>query len=98
MEDAVAKEMNIVMTPVGDGADLPVTITTAGKEDHAPTPKKHSQKVTIEEKFDRQKRILQKMVVATLDRGEVEGLNFEEVKVMREALVALGWIPTNLRL
>lgn len=40
-------------------------------------------------------RILQRMTFATLRRGKSTGLSKDEVKVLEEALTALGWLPAR---
>lgn len=69
-----------------------------------PLPKaspKRGPKVTpkepLEERFERQKRILQRMTIGELRHGAEHGLNKLQVRALHEALIELGWIPKGVR-
>lgn len=54
-------------------------------------------KTPPDEKFDRQKKALQKMTVQMLEVGTVAGLTADQVVALKEALQSLGWLPTDVR-
>lgn len=57
------------------------------------TPKK-----STEERFEEQKKALQKVVILSIRRGKTSGLNAAEVVAVEEALQVLGWLPRDLQL
>jgi hypothetical protein len=56
-----------------------------------------SQNRDLRAKFEAQKKVLQRIVVRMLERGETTGMDSDEVRVLRDALVVLGWLPTDLK-
>ena len=56
------------------------------------------EKVPLQERFDAQKRCLQRMVVAAFQAGSMNGLPAEGVRSLQASLVVLGWLPDDLRL
>lgn len=64
-----------------------------GKKRPKTTPKK-----TADERFEEQKRALQKLVIQALRGGKKAGLKPDEVVAVEEALLALGWLPRDLQL
>lgn len=51
----------------------------------------------LEQKYERQKKVLQSLTIATLAWGADVGLNAAQVQALREALETLGWLPANLK-
>lgn len=62
------------------------------------TPREQADKLAkLEVKFERQKKVLQSLTIATLAWGADVGLNAAQVQALREALETLGWLPANLK-
>ncbi len=57
------------------------------------TPKKGR-----DERFDEQKRALQRMTMVALAHGRRHGLEADDVAALEEALRTLGWLPSDLKL
>lgn len=48
------------------------------------------------EKFDNQKRVLQRYVLKQLEDGVANGLSGAAVATLRDGLLALGWLPPDV--
>jgi hypothetical protein len=59
----------------------------------APVPKKEYQPTRQE----RQKKVLQRMTLAEFERGMMHGLTVDEVESLKDALLALGWLPEDVK-
>ena len=51
----------------------------------------------LQEKFDAQKKALQRLTLSTLEFGAQSGLTPEQVRALRDAFEVLGWLPTDVR-
>lgn len=56
-----------------------------------------SDQAKLQEKFDAQKKILQRFTLQLLVDGQTAGLTGPEVKDLREALEVLGWLPRDVK-
>lgn len=50
------------------------------------------------EKFDAQKKVLQRLTLRLLEHGTKSGLTAEEASALKESLDVLGWVPRDIRL
>lgn len=51
----------------------------------------------LQEKFDAQKKVLQRMVLSALERGRETGMEAHEVAALADALLVLGWLPPDVK-
>lgn len=56
-----------------------------------------SENRAVREKFESQKKVLQRMTLGLLEEGAERGLSDREAAVLRDALRELGWIPAELK-
>lgn len=67
-------------------------------EQPSPQPTKRSPDPDrLQERFDAQKKTLQRFVVGTISVGAVDGLSPEQVGLLREGLEVLGWLPRDVK-
>lgn len=83
---------------VMEGPDTKLADETGGLVAEDERNPKRFEKLTTEEKYERQKRSLQRLTIATLRGGQEHGLNDAQVSALTEALEVLGWLPRELRL
>jgi hypothetical protein len=65
-------------------------------EGNGPTPLT-AEEAKYKDKFDAQKRVLQRIVLATLEGGKVNGLTAGQVGALQDGLYALGWVPLDVK-
>lgn len=86
------REALVAEEPDVDGGEKPPFVQAIEEIDRGKAANR-----AFREKFDAQKKCLQKMVVARFERGKITGFEPDEVAAIHEALVVLGWIPVDLK-
>lgn len=92
-------ELEVDVAPERAIESVKVKIPNPPKRKEKPkvTGPKTQPKQDLQEKYERQKRALQKLTRATFEWGEEGGLNSAQVTALREALEVLGWLPEGLK-
>lgn len=63
----------------------------------AQQPKRSPEPDRLLERFDAQKKTLQRFVITTISVGAQDGLSPEQVGLLREGLEVLGWLPRDVK-
>ncbi len=81
-------------------ADMMNELVDEPKVDNGETKRrpKTTPKKGRDERFDEQKRALQRLTVMAFSHGRRHGLEADDVAALEEALRTLGWLPADLKL
>ena len=68
-----------------------------GSADRPLGPDQRGGQAVPRDKYDVQKRSLQRMVLVMLEGGALHGLTLLQVRALDDALRVLGWIPAEIK-